>query len=62
MSGVSRFFNYCRQNPLAVYFGGAVVLHLLRGAAVKQAYYENFYRYDVERQRELEKYLHAEQK
>lgn len=57
MSGVQRIFNYCKQNPVAVYIGGGVVLHLLRTFSVNQAYEQNFARFDVERQRELEAYL-----
>lgn len=50
-------WNYCRQNPVALYIGGGFVLHALRTAAVNQAYEEHFARYDVERKRELEQYL-----
>lgn len=57
MSGVQRLFNYCRANPVAVYIGGGLVLHALRTFSVNQAYTQNFAKYDVERQRELEAYL-----
>jgi len=57
MSGIQRVLNYCRQNPVAVYIGGGVVLHLLRTISVNAAYNQHFARFDVERQRELEQYL-----
>lgn len=57
MSGIQRLWNYCRENPVAIYLGGGVLLHTLRTFSVNQAYQSNFARYDVERQRELEAYL-----
>ena len=57
MSGLQRVWNYCLQNPVALYIGGGVVLHVLRTVAVNNAYQQNFARYDVERKRELEEYL-----
>jgi hypothetical protein len=57
MSGIQRVWNYCRQNPVALYLGGGVFLHFLRNISVNQAYAQNFARFDVERQRELEAYL-----
>ena len=61
MSGFQRVYNYCCQNPVATYLGGGVVLHLLRSFSVNQAYTQNFARYDVERQHELEQYLATHQ-
>jgi hypothetical protein len=57
MSGIQRVLNYCRANPVAVYIGGGLVLHTLRTFSVNQAYEQNFARFDVERQRELEQFL-----
>lgn len=57
MSGLQRLTNYVKQNPVALYIGGGVVLHLLRTISVNNAYQQNFTRFDVERQRELEQYL-----
>lgn len=58
MSGAfNRLWNYCRQNPVTIYIGGGLFLHTLRTISVNQAYEQNFAKYDVERQRELEEYL-----
>lgn len=38
MSGLQRVWNYCLQNPVALYIGGGVVLHVLRTVAVNNAY------------------------
>ena len=57
MSGLQRFFNYCKANPVAIYLGGGVALHILRSFSVNQAYQQNFARFDIERKRELEEYL-----
>ena len=38
MSGVSRVINYCKANPVALYIGGGVLLHLVRSMAVEAAY------------------------
>lgn len=61
MSGLQRLFNYCRQNPVALYLGGGFALHCLRTLAVNNAYQQHFARYDVERKRELEEYLATHQ-
>ena len=57
MSGLQRLTTFAKQNPVALYIGGGVLLHVLRTFSVNQAYQQNFARYDVERQRELEAYL-----
>ena len=57
MSYAQRTLTYIRQNPIAVYFGGAVFLSILRQRQVGQAYQQNFARYDVERRQELERFL-----
>lgn len=64
MSGLQRLFTYARENPVAVYIGGGVVLHLLRTFSVNSAYQQHFVRYDIERKHELEEYLasHPQQK
>ncbi len=61
MSGIQRLWNYCRQNPVALYLGGGFVLHVLRTVSVNQAYQQHFARFDVERRRELEEYLATHQ-
>lgn len=53
MSGVARFLTYVRQNPIAVYLAGGVVLHFARSLAVQSAYQQHFAQYDIEREREL---------
>jgi hypothetical protein len=60
MSGAARLFNYCKQNPIALYLGGGVVIHLLRSVSVNNAYRQHFAKFDVERHRELEQYLSQE--
>ena len=57
MSGLQRALNYVRAHPIAIYIGGGVFLHLLRNQAVSAAYRENFTIFDVERQRELERFM-----
>jgi hypothetical protein len=57
MSGIQRVWNYCIQNPVALYLGGGFVLHTLRTATVNDAYRQHFAHNDVERQRELEEFL-----
>jgi cell wall-associated NlpC family hydrolase len=57
MSGIQRLWNYCRENPVAIYIGGGVFVHALRTFSVNRAYAEHFAKFDVERQRELEAYL-----
>ena len=57
MSGLQRVLNYTRAHPIAIYIGGGIFLHLLRNQAVNAAYRDNFIPYDVERQRELERFM-----
>lgn len=56
-TSVQRVFTYIRQNPIAVYIGGGLILHQLRMYSVQKSYQENYARYDVERQVELQEYL-----
>jgi hypothetical protein len=57
MAGFSRLVNYSKTNPVALYIGGGVLLHLVRSFAVNAAYTQHFSAYDVERKRELESHL-----
>lgn len=34
MSGIQRFTNFAKANPVAIYIGGGVILHFLRSVAV----------------------------
>ena len=57
MSGIQRIWSYCRENPVALYLGGGVLLHTLRTATVNRCYTQYFARNDVERKLELEEFL-----
>lgn len=57
MSGIQRILGMTKTNPVAVYIGGGVLLHLLRSFAVNAAYQKHFTQFDVDRQRELEQHL-----
>lgn len=62
MSGVQTLWNYCRQNPVAFYIGGGILLHIIRNGAVNSAYKQNFLKFDIERRQELEKFMNQETK
>lgn len=57
MSRVQRLFTLARENPLAAYIVGGVSLHVIRSFAVSNVYQQNYLKYDVERQKELEAFL-----
>jgi hypothetical protein len=42
MAGFSRLVNYSKTNPVALYIGGGVLLHLVRSFAVNAAYMQHF--------------------
>lgn len=47
MSAIQRLFNYTRQNPIAAYLAGGVLLHFFRSFAVNAAYNQHFAHFDV---------------
>ena len=57
MSLTQRSLNYLRANPVFTYIVGGVTLYYLRQASVNHHYTQNFAVYDVERKKELERFL-----
>ena len=57
MSYVQRSLNYLRANPIFTYIAGGVALLFVRQASVDYQYQQNFAVYDIQRKKELERYL-----
>jgi predicted solute-binding protein len=46
-----------RNNPVASYIIGGIVLSTLRESAIRDYYAKHYHRFDLERKRELEEFL-----
>lgn len=51
---VQRTINYMRNNPVATYLIGGILIAASRESQVQNYYTKNFHRFDVERRQELE--------